>query len=52
MALSGWLDAPPHPVLRTALPGPNARRVLAEDARLISPSYTRSYPFVARRGEH
>ena len=37
-------------MLRTALPGPNARRVLAEDARLISPSYTRCYPLVARRG--
>jgi 4-aminobutyrate aminotransferase len=39
-----------HPVIRTALPGPIARRLVAEDARLISPSYTRSYPLVARRG--
>ena len=39
-----------RPALRTPLPGPIARRVLAEDARLISPSYTRSYPLVARRG--
>jgi 4-aminobutyrate aminotransferase len=41
---------PARPVLRTPLPGPNARRILADDARLISPSYTRSYPLVARRG--
>jgi 4-aminobutyrate aminotransferase len=39
-----------HPVIRTALPGPIARRLVAEDARLISPSYTRSYPLVAKRG--
>ena len=39
-----------RPAVRTPLPGPNARRILADDARLISPSYTRSYPLVARRG--
>src|SRR5581483_10377758 len=38
------------PKIKTKLPGPNARRVLEADARLISPSYTRSYPPVARRG--
>ena len=38
------------PVLKTALPGPNARRIIDGDARLISPSYTRSYPLVIRRG--
>ena len=38
------------PKIRTALPGPNARRVLAGDQALISPSYTRSYPLVAQRG--
>jgi 4-aminobutyrate aminotransferase len=38
------------PKLKTALPGPNARRVLAGDERLISPSYTRSYPLVAKSG--
>ena len=38
------------PKVRTALPGPNARRVLAGDQALISPSYTRSYPLVAKRG--
>ena len=38
------------PNLRTALPGPNARRILEADERYISPSYTRSYPLVAKRG--
>ena len=39
------------PALHTNLPGPNAARILASDERLISPSYTRSYPLVARRGQ-
>jgi 4-aminobutyrate aminotransferase len=38
------------PKLHTALPGPNARRIVEADNRLISPSYTRSYPLVAKRG--
>jgi 4-aminobutyrate aminotransferase len=38
------------PKLVTALPGPNARRIVEADNRLISPSYTRSYPMVAKRG--
>jgi len=38
------------PKIKTALPGPNAKRIIAEDDRLISPSYTRSYPLVAKRG--
>jgi 4-aminobutyrate aminotransferase len=38
------------PSIKTALPGPNARRVLEADQKHISPSYTRSYPMVAKRG--
>jgi 4-aminobutyrate aminotransferase len=38
------------PKIRTALPGPNAKRILEGDERFISPSYTRSYPMVAKRG--
>ncbi|MFB3916498.1 MAG: acetyl ornithine aminotransferase family protein [Terriglobales bacterium] len=38
------------PNIRTKLPGPNAERVLAGDRKFMSPSYTRSYPLVARRG--
>jgi 4-aminobutyrate aminotransferase len=38
------------PKLKTALPGPHAKRVLAGDDKIISPSYTRSYPLVAKSG--
>ncbi len=38
------------PRLVTPLPGPNARRIVDADDRLMSPSYTRSYPMVAKRG--
>lgn len=38
------------PKLKAPLPGPEARRIVEADERLISPSYTRSYPMVARRG--
>ena len=38
------------PRLVTPLPGPNAKRVIERDRQHISPSYTRSYPLVARRG--
>ena len=38
------------PKLKTAIPGPNAKRILAGDEKYISPSYTRSYPMVAKRG--
>jgi 4-aminobutyrate aminotransferase len=38
------------PKLITPLPGPKARAAVEADGRLISPSYTRSYPLVAKRG--
>ena len=38
------------PHIITELPGPEAQRVLDLDRQFISPSYTRSYPLVARRG--
>src|SRR5215475_1181309 len=38
------------PNIKTALPGPNAKRVLEGDEKYISPSYTRSYPMVAKSG--
>src|ERR1700722_5032141 len=38
------------PKLTSPLPGPRARKTLAEDERLLSPSYTRSYPLVVQRG--
>jgi 4-aminobutyrate aminotransferase len=39
------------PKIKTALPGPNALRVLQGDEKYISPSYTRSYPMVARHAK-
>ena len=38
------------PKIRGPLPGPRARAAVEADHRTISPSYTRSYPLVARRG--
>jgi 4-aminobutyrate aminotransferase len=37
------------PDIKTPLPGPNARALIDRDARVVSPSYTRSYPLVIDR---
>ncbi len=39
------------PHLIGPLPGPRAQEVIARDHRSVSPSYTRGYPLVAKRGE-
>src|ERR1700691_215154 len=39
------------PHLIGPLPGPRAKEVIARDHRSVSPSYTRCYPLVVRRGE-
>ncbi len=39
------------PQIRTALPGPEAQKLLALDHEFVSPSYAREYPLVAKRGE-
>ena len=39
------------PVLKRPLPGPQARAIIERDAKVVSPSYTRGYPLVARKGE-
>jgi len=44
------LHAQYGPKLVCPLPGPKAKAAVAADDRLISPSYTRSYPLVAKRG--
>src|SRR4051794_8284899 len=44
------MTATAGPKIKTALPGPNAKRVLQGDEKFISPSYTRSYPMVAKSG--
>src|SRR6201997_5173698 len=38
------------PHLVTALPGPNAKKLVERDQHVVSPSYTRDYPLVAKRG--
>jgi 4-aminobutyrate aminotransferase len=48
--MSSVMTTTAAPRIRTALPGPNARRILEGDKTYISPSYTRSYPLVAKRG--
>ena len=37
--------------IKTSLPGPKARAIIERDAKFVSPSYTRDYPFVIARGE-
>ncbi|MBI1792552.1 MAG: acetyl ornithine aminotransferase family protein [Acidobacteria bacterium] len=39
------------PFIQGPLPGPKAARIIERDSRFISPSYTRSYPLVAHKGE-
>ena len=38
------------PLLQTELPGPIAASIIARDERVTSPSLTRLYPLVVRRG--
>src|SRR6202050_4224705 len=36
--------------LITPLPGPKAKQIVERDSEVVSPSYTRDYPLVAKRG--
>jgi 4-aminobutyrate aminotransferase len=45
------LHAQYGPKLHGSVPGPRARAAVEADHRLISPSHTRSYPLVAKRGQ-
>ena len=45
------LHAQYGPKFRCPVPGPKARAAVEADQRWISPSYTRSYPLVARSGQ-
>jgi 4-aminobutyrate aminotransferase len=40
-----------NPHIKTDLPGPKARALLARDATVVSPSYPRDYPFVMSHGK-
>jgi len=42
---------PDLPALTGPVPGPRARAIIERDARVVSPSYTRSYPLVAAKGQ-
>src|SRR3984893_5417502 len=48
--MSSNLFAQYGPKLLGPVPGPKARAIVAGDERYVSPSYTRSYPMVAKRG--
>ena len=39
------------PTLKTELPGPQAVAIIEQDSKYISPSYTRPYPLVVKRGK-
>ena len=39
-----------NPHIKTELPGPKARALIARDAAVVSPSYPRDYPFVMSHG--
>jgi 4-aminobutyrate aminotransferase len=43
-------ERPLTPHIRTELPGPNARAMMARDILVASPSYPRDYPFVMSHG--
>ena len=45
---------PQVPLIKTPLPGPNARKIIQQDEQYTSPSYTRIYPLVVdrARGTH
>jgi 4-aminobutyrate aminotransferase len=51
MKITVEASSPMLPEIRGPLPGPRARAIIERDAKVISPSYTRSYPLVAERGE-
>jgi 4-aminobutyrate aminotransferase len=42
---------PDLPQIHSPLPGPRARQIIERDQKVVSPSYSRPYPLVARRGE-
>src|SRR6516165_1311406 len=38
------------PAIKTALPGPKAKAIIERDRAVVTPSYTRGYPFVMACG--
>ncbi|GAC1701046.1 MAG: acetyl ornithine aminotransferase family protein [Candidatus Acidiferrum sp.] len=50
MSVSSEITKLQLPRVMTELPGPLGKHVLEDDARYVSPSYSREYPLVAKRG--
>jgi 4-aminobutyrate aminotransferase len=44
-------DKLPVPWIQTELPGPKGKKLITDDERYTSPSYTRVYPLAVERGE-
>ena len=42
---------PKKPTIKTALPGPRAKKLIKLDQSFVSPSYTRVYPLVVDQAE-
>ena len=40
-----------YPVIKTELPGPRAANWIHVDQHYVSPSYTRAYPLVVKKGQ-
>jgi 4-aminobutyrate aminotransferase len=40
-----------YPIIKTEIPGPKARKIIAQDKRYASSSYIKEYPLVVERGE-
>ncbi len=40
-----------YPKIKTALPGPRAKKLIEMDDQFVSPSYTRAYPLVAQKAK-
>ena len=39
------------PLIHTPLPGPKARKLINQDRKYVSPSYTRYYPLVVEKAK-
>ncbi len=40
-----------NPLIKTRLPGPKSRKIIKQDEKYVSPSYTRTHPVVIEKGE-
>ncbi|MHA1839199.1 MAG: hypothetical protein ACTSVM_05100 [Candidatus Ranarchaeia archaeon] len=39
------------PIIKTSIPGPIARKLIERDDKVLSPSFVRWYPLVAKTGK-